>query len=73
MRRKLQKYDTKSSITIVPTVDDDETDYACEARHPAIPIDKPMRATVKLSVFCKYKINLIIPEFIVIATLSPLL
>ncbi|KAF7993108.1 hypothetical protein HCN44_005889 [Aphidius gifuensis] len=51
LRRKLQKYDTKSSITIIPTVDDDGTDYACEARHPAIPIDQPMRATVKLSVF----------------------
>ncbi|XP_057323480.1 nephrin-like isoform X4 [Microplitis mediator] len=49
-KKKLQKYDTRSSITIVPTVEDDGTDYACEARHPAIPIDRPMRAVVKLSV-----------------------
>ncbi|XP_014296084.1 nephrin isoform X2 [Microplitis demolitor] len=49
-KKKLQKYDTRSSITIVPTVEDDGTDYACEARHPAIPVDKPMRAVVKLSV-----------------------
>ncbi|XP_063995244.1 nephrin isoform X2 [Diachasmimorpha longicaudata] len=50
-KRKLLKYDTRSSMTIAPTVDDDGMDYACEARHPAIPIDRPMRATVKLSVF----------------------
>ncbi|XP_011311068.1 nephrin isoform X1 [Fopius arisanus] len=50
-KRKLLKYETKSSMTIAPTVDDDGMDYACEARHPAIPIDKPMRATVKFSVF----------------------
>ncbi|XP_044576167.1 nephrin-like isoform X3 [Cotesia glomerata] len=49
-KKKLQKYDTHSSITIVPTVEDDGTDYACEARHPAIPLDRPMRAVVKLSV-----------------------
>ncbi|KAK0090227.1 hypothetical protein PV325_002297 [Microctonus aethiopoides] len=49
-RKKLQKFDTRSSITIVPTVDDDGMDYACEARHPAIPVDRPMRAVVKLSV-----------------------
>ncbi|XP_046619486.1 nephrin isoform X3 [Neodiprion virginianus] len=49
-RKKLLKYDTHGSITIVPTADDDETDYTCEARHPAIPVDMPMRATIKLSV-----------------------
>ncbi|KAG7187933.1 hypothetical protein KM043_013897 [Ampulex compressa] len=49
--RKLLKYDTQGSITIVPTADDDEMDYTCEASHPAIPVNKPMRATVKLSVF----------------------
>ncbi|XP_034948910.1 nephrin-like isoform X2 [Chelonus insularis] len=49
-RKKIQKFDTRSSITIVPTTDDDGMDYACEAKHPAIPVDKPMRAVVKLSV-----------------------
>ncbi|XP_025601953.1 nephrin isoform X2 [Athalia rosae] len=49
-RKELRKYDTHGSITIVPTADDDETDYTCEARHPAIPVDMPMRATIKLSV-----------------------
>ncbi|XP_015599513.1 nephrin isoform X4 [Cephus cinctus] len=50
LRKKLLKYDTHGSITITPTADDDEMDYTCEARHPAIPIDMPMRATIKLSV-----------------------
>ncbi|XP_043493049.1 nephrin isoform X3 [Polistes fuscatus] len=49
--KKLLKYDTHGSITIVPTADDDEMDYTCEANHPAIPINRPMRATIKLSVF----------------------
>lgn len=57
-RKKLQKFDTRSSITIVPTVDDDGMDYACEARHPAIPVDRPMRAVVKLSVLCKCQLTL---------------
>lgn len=52
--KELLKYDTHGSITIVPTADDNEMDYTCEANHPAIPIDKPMQATIKLSVFCKY-------------------
>lgn len=48
------KYDTHGSIVIVPTADDNDMDYTCEANHPAIPIDMPLRATIKLSVFCKY-------------------
>jgi len=51
--RELLKYDTHGSITIVPTADDNGMDYTCEASHPAIPIDRPMRATIKLSVFCE--------------------
>ncbi|EZA58762.1 Nephrin [Ooceraea biroi] len=49
--KELLKYDTHGSITIVPTADDNGMDYTCEASHPAIPIDRPMRATIKLSVF----------------------
>lgn len=51
--RELLKYDTHGSITITPTADDNGMDYTCEASHPAIPIDRPMRATVRLSVYCK--------------------
>lgn len=54
MSRELLKYDTHGSITIMPTADDNGMDYTCEASHPAIPIDRPMRATITLSVFCKY-------------------
>ncbi|XP_076647581.1 sticks and stones isoform X1 [Halictus rubicundus] len=50
-KKKLLKYDTHGSITIVPTADDNDMDYTCEANHPAIPIDMPLRATIKLSVF----------------------
>ncbi|XP_050465209.1 nephrin-like isoform X4 [Cataglyphis hispanica] len=51
MSRELLKYDTHGSITIMPTADDNGMDYTCEASHPAIPIDRPMRATITLSVF----------------------
>ncbi|XP_017790260.1 PREDICTED: nephrin [Habropoda laboriosa] len=50
-KKELLKYDTHGSIVIVPTADDNDMDYTCEANHPAIPIDKPLRATIKLSVF----------------------
>ncbi|XP_018344602.1 PREDICTED: nephrin-like isoform X3 [Trachymyrmex septentrionalis] len=49
--KELLKYDTHGSITIMPTADDNGMDYTCEASHPAIPIDRPMRATITLSVF----------------------
>ncbi|XP_017758682.1 PREDICTED: nephrin [Eufriesea mexicana] len=50
-KKELLKYDTHGSIVIVPTADDNDMDYTCEANHPAIPIDMPLRATIKLSVF----------------------
>ncbi|XP_034175874.1 sticks and stones isoform X1 [Osmia lignaria lignaria] len=50
-KKELLKYDTHGSITIIPTADDNDMDYTCEANHPAIPIDMPLRATIKLSVF----------------------
>lgn len=52
--RKLLKYDSSSSITIKPTAEDDNVEYACEAKHPAIPVLQPMRQRIKLSVFCKF-------------------
>ena len=51
---KLEKFDTYGSINITATPDDDEMSYTCEAKHPAIPIGRPMRASAKLSVFCEY-------------------
>ncbi|XP_011493935.1 PREDICTED: nephrin-like [Ceratosolen solmsi marchali] len=48
---KLEKFDTHGSINITSTPDDDEMSYTCEAKHPAIPIEKPMRASAQLSVF----------------------
>lgn len=53
-KKELLKYDTHGSIVIVPTADDNDMDYTCEANHPAIPIDMPLRETIKLSVFCTY-------------------
>ncbi|OXU27526.1 hypothetical protein TSAR_002284, partial [Trichomalopsis sarcophagae] len=50
---KLEKYDTQGSITITSTPDDDEMVYTCEAKHPAIHIERPMRASATLSVFYK--------------------
>ncbi|KAJ8679127.1 hypothetical protein QAD02_014914 [Eretmocerus hayati] len=48
---KVEKYDTYGFINITTTPDDDEKKYTCEANHPAIPIEKPMRASSQLSVF----------------------
>ncbi|XP_043477806.1 nephrin-like isoform X3 [Leptopilina heterotoma] len=50
-KKKPMKFDTTGSLTIVTTPEDDGMSYTCEARHPAIGIERPMRATVKLSVF----------------------
>lgn len=54
-KKKPMKFDTTGSLTVVPTPEDDDMPYTCEAKHPAIEIDRPMRATVKLSVFCKFR------------------
>lgn len=53
-KKELLKYDTHGSIVIVPTADDNDMDYTCEANHPALPYSMPLRATIKLSVFCEY-------------------
>lgn len=52
--RKINRYDTHSRISLKPTAEDDYADYTCEARHEALSQDMPMRATVQLSVLCKY-------------------
>lgn len=53
-KTKQEKYDTHGSITITTTPEDDDIAYTCEAKHPAISINRPMRAMTKLSVFCKF-------------------
>lgn len=48
-------YDVYSSIRLVPTADDDDMKYTCEAHHSALHRDMPLKTTVLLSVLCKYE------------------
>ncbi|KAM7345697.1 hibris isoform 4-T4 [Cochliomyia hominivorax] len=45
-----KRYTTISTITIQPKADDDYKDFACEAKHKALPPDVPMRSSIQLSV-----------------------
>ncbi|XP_023299078.2 nephrin isoform X1 [Lucilia cuprina] len=45
-----KRYTTISTITIQPKADDDFKDFACEAKHKALPPDVPMRSSIQLSV-----------------------
>ncbi|XP_052891416.1 nephrin-like [Anopheles moucheti] len=45
-----RRYTVTSKLRLQPTAEDDYIDYTCQARHPAIPEDRPMQATVQLSV-----------------------
>jgi len=47
-----KRFDTRSKITIRAQADDNDADYTCEARHPAL--IAPKRASVALNVLCKY-------------------
>ncbi|KFB47312.1 AGAP010742-PA-like protein [Anopheles sinensis] len=49
-----RRYTVTSKLRLRPTADDDYVDYTCQARHQAIQEDRPMQATVQLSVLCKY-------------------
>lgn len=51
---RTKRYDVWSRITLKPTSEDDYAQYSCEARHPALPSDSPLRTTVQLSVLCKF-------------------
>ncbi|XP_049289037.1 nephrin-like isoform X2 [Anopheles funestus] len=45
-----RRYTVTSKLHLQPTAEDDYIDYTCQARHQAIPEDRPMQATVQLSV-----------------------
>lgn len=49
-----KRYTITSKLTITPTANDDYTEYSCQAKHKALQPDMPKRATVQLSVLCKY-------------------
>ena len=47
----VRRFDTRSMITIRAQADDNDADYSCEARHPALMATK--RAVVTFNVLCK--------------------
>lgn len=49
-----RRFTTTSRLRLSPTSGDDYTEYSCQAKHKALQPDMPMRATVQLSVLCKY-------------------
>ena len=51
-----KRFDTRSKITIRAQADDNDADYTCEARHPAL--IAPKRASITLNVLCKYLLPL---------------
>ena len=51
--RKFRLYHVTSEIHLQPSVEDDGVNYTCEAEHEAL-TEKRMRATIQLSVLCKY-------------------
>lgn len=46
-----RRFDTRSKLTIRAQPDDNDADYICEARHPAL--IAPKRASVALNIQCK--------------------
>lgn len=54
---RIQLYNVTSEIHLQPSVEDDAINYTCEAVHEALPPWKRLRATVQLSVLCKYLCN----------------
>lgn len=48
-----KRYTVTSQLRIKPGSDDDYMEYTCQAKHKALSPDKPMQATVQLSVLCK--------------------
>ena len=49
-----RRFDTRSKLTIRAQPDDNDADYTCEARHPAL--IAPKRATVALNILCKFSL-----------------
>jgi nephron len=51
-----KRFTTTSTLRIKPSAEDDYVEYSCQAKHKALQPDMPMRASVQLSVLCKYYI-----------------
>lgn len=49
-----KRFTTTSRLLLSPTPEEDYVEYSCQAKHKALQPDMPMRATVQLSVLCKY-------------------
>lgn len=49
-----KRFTTTSRLRLSPSAEDDYMEYSCQAKHKALQPDMPMRATVQLSVLCKY-------------------
>lgn len=49
-----KRFTTTSRLQLSPTPEEDYVEYSCQAKHKALQPDMPMRATVQLSVLCKY-------------------
>lgn len=49
-----RRFTTTSRLQLSPTPEEDYVEYSCQAKHKALQPDMPMRATVQLSVLCKY-------------------
>lgn len=58
-----RRFTTTSRLRLTPTADDDYKEYSCQAKHKALQPDMPMRATVQLSVLCKYLYQLMLYQF----------
>ena len=51
---KVRLYDAISEIHLHPSLDDDALNYTCEAIHDALPPWKHLKASLQLSVLCKF-------------------
>lgn len=49
-----RRFTTTSRLQLSPTPEEDYVEYSCQAKHKALQPDMPMKATVQLSVLCKY-------------------
>lgn len=52
-----KRFTTTSRLQLSPTPEEDYVEYSCQAKHKALQPDMPMRATVQLSVLCKYFVH----------------
>lgn len=52
-----KRFTTTSRLQLSPKPEEDYVEYSCQAKHKALQQDMPMRATVQLSVLCKYIVS----------------